>query len=344
MALADIVDNLRDSVLRPRNVLPAVVAVGFGVLAWVGIGPLLLGEDEPPPLPVVDTAPAAPELVSEPPPEPEPPQVYAAVLVARLPLAAGTLIEPRHVEWKDWLEPPDEQYIVKAKGGLLGQPVIDTAADVGVEGFGTGPFDRASELTGALTTQRFGVGEPLRWEALIGADDPGYLPRVLKPGFRAVAVEGDRATNTAGLVRIGDRVDVILVATTVPGAPPEDAGPVAQAIVRDVRVVGVGRHLFPDPDAGVPEGNTLTLEVRPRDAARLSLARATGSLSLVIRSSSDPGPASALAAVRMDDVVASTRPERQTTTLRVLRGTQTETIVLRDDGAVTLPEDRPEES
>ena len=336
MALADIVDNLRDSVLRPRNVLPAVVAVGFGVLAWVGIGPLLLGEDEPPSPPVVGTAPAAPEpeLQAEPPPEPEPPQVYASVVVARRPIATGTLIEPPQVMLQDWHEPPGDQFIVESEGGLLDGAGINAA---------TSARDPIEELIGAFTTRSYGVGEPLQEDALIRTDEAGYLPRVLKPGFRAVAVETDRATDTAQLVRIGDRVDVILVATTVPGAPEGDAGPVAQAVVRDARVVGVGQHLFQHPNATVPEGNTITLEVRPRDAARLSLARTTGTLSLMIRSSSDPAAAPGLAPVRMDDVVAA-RPEPPTTTLRVLRGTQTETIVLRDDGAVTLADSRPEES
>ena len=339
MALADTLNRLRDSdvlerlrggVLRPRNVLPALVAFAFGAIAWVGIGPSLIGEDEPPP-PVVEAALPEPEPEPEALPEPEPPPFYAAVLVARLPLAAGALIERRHVAWQDWPELPDEQFILQETTRTLREAATAFVA-----------YDPIDGLIGAFASRSYGVGEPLQRETLIGPNDAGYLPGVLKPGFRAVAVEADRPTNTAGLVRVGDRVDVMLVATNVPGAPGGDAGPVADAVVRDVRVVGVGQSFFLRPNDPVPDSDTLTLEVRPRDAARLSLARATGALSLLLRSSSDPAPTQVAAAVRMDDVVATT-PEPPTTTLRILRGTQAEMIVLGADG-VAAPDDRSEES
>lgn len=318
MAFADILDSLRDSqILRPRNVVPALIALGFGVVAWVGIGPLLFGEDDPPPAPPVAVEAVVPESEPppvEPPPEPEPPPVYEDVLVARQAIAAGSLVERHLIEWHPWHETPDDRFITREQ------------LDVG--GVRT-PGRQLEDFQGALTTLAYGVGEALRADALVWPHQPGYLAGVLEPGFKAVAIQVDRATTSAGMVRLGDRVDVVLVATNLPG---DEAGPVAQTLVRDVLVVAVDSILYWRPtedDAEPPQGNTFTLAVRPWDATRLSLARDTGTLSLMLRSSRELASTLIPGTARLDDLVAPAA-ETPVPTLRVLRGTQVETVLLGD--------------
>ena len=332
MGLGDLFDSLRDSqVLRARNVVPALVALGFGVVAWVGIGPLLFGDDDAPPVAVGAAAPEPEPPPVEPPAEPEPPPVYDDVLVAREVIAARSYIEPGQVEWRAWHEPPAEQFITRAHDASV-RVALENALDSPL--ITTRVHDDAMKH-GALTTLGYGVGEPLRQETLIEPTDAGYLVAGLAPGFRAVSVGAAGGEH----VRLHDRVDVLLVAVNVPGA---EVGTGAHTVVRDVRVVALDQTVYAptrlEGGAEFPRGNTFTLEVRPRDAARLRLAERFGDLSLVIRSGT-PGVASSPATVGLNDLVTLTEVT-PLPTLRVLRGTQAETVLLGDAGSVgAVPEE-----
>ena len=348
MALSDLLRDMR--IVRARKVVPAVIAVAIGVLSWFGVGPLLFGGGEgsssPPPAPppvvatdVVDSA-EAPVLVAEPEPavfEVEPEPEPFAVLVARRDLELGTLMRHDDLAWLEWQQPID----------------MDT---VFIEG-----ETHISQVLGAVVAGHSAAGRPVRRDALIVPGAPGFLAAVLAPGKRAVTVEADGATTSAGVVFPGDRVDVILVATSVPGGAGEAAEPAAQRIVRDARVLAVGSNvslvtglseMFGDPrlvDAnegnqggafnrgfgggGGPLGNTFTLEVAPRDADRLSLASTAGQINLAMRSLAQSATADPhwTPPVRMADVMIPDSVPHGT--VRVLRGAASESVLLSGGGA-----------
>ncbi len=309
MALRDLLDS---DFVRARNVVPAVLALLFGVFAWFGIGPLLFGggEDAPPP---PEPAPVEVAPVAE--AAPEPVVVYPEVLVARRDLEVGNLIGRGDLLAQEWREPLD----YGAPEDVFVTPETDVA--------------------GSVVVRRCPAGAPVAWDALIPPGGDGFLPAVLTRGARAVTVEADRATTSAGVIRPGGRVDVILVATGVAGPAGASTGPTAQYVVRDARVLAVGSDIASASSFSLEDwaggaqvapsgggGSTFTLEVSPRDAERLSLARVAGELSLAMRPAAPsatpepfwPEP------VRIDEVVPL--PAAGPPALRVLRGTQSESV------------------
>lgn len=264
MDLRDILDS---GFFRPRNLVPAVLALVVGVVAWFGIRPALTGGEEtaaPPP-----PAAVAPE---PPPPEPEPEPVFPFVLVAKRDISSGVLIVADLVEWVEWRDPID-----------LNVAVVQEAVPL-------------EAVLGAVTLRPFAERELLAWGGLVLPGSPGFITAVLTPGRRAVSVEVDRATTLANVVYPGDFVDVILVAN-INAEDAAAAGPAAQSIVPNARVLAVGSTVWSRGRYGraslttpgavdavrPPEGETYTLEVTPQDAERIALAADTGRLTLAIR-------------------------------------------------------------
>ena len=313
MALADFLDT---SFFRPRTVVPAVLALVIGVVAWFGLRPALFGDGS---APAAAPAPAtAQSEVVEPAPEPQ--AVYPFVLVARRPIRSGVLLTVELVEWVEWRDPVDVNVAVMQEAVPL------------------------QAILGAVTTRSFAEGELVAWDGMIVPGSPGFVTAVLAPGHRAVTVEVDRATTLANIIYPGDYVDVILVANV---AAAEAAGaeiPGAQSIVHAARVLAVGSTTISlgrygrrsVETAGMienvapPEGETYTLEVVLKDAERIALAAETGRLTLAIRPvHTEPrAPGTHAFPVRFGDVMAPEAPD-EPVRIRVIRGGA-------DDELVTL--------
>ncbi len=311
MALADILDS---GFFRPRNLVPAVLALVVGVVAWFGIRPALTGDAESTPSQQATVVAPAPAAEPAAPPEPEP--VYPSVLVAKRDIQSGVLVVAELAEWREWRDPID-----------MNVAVVQDAVPL-------------QAVLGAVTMRPFKGGELFTWDGLIMPGSPGFITAVLEAGMRAVTVEVDRATTNANIIYPGDRVDVIMVTAADSGA----LGAVAQSIVRGVRVLAVGSTIVSLgrygktslTSAGVietvtpPLGETYTLEVTPKDAERLSLAANTGRLTLAIRpifamptgrETSDP--------VRFGEVIKPPAAPEEPRRVRIMRGGV-------DDETVTL--------
>jgi pilus assembly protein CpaB len=116
--------------------------------------------------------------------------------------------------------------------------------------------------------------------------DHGFLAAVLDPGMRAVSVSVDLVTGAAGLIWPGDRVDVILTQAMNDNAIPIGRRVAAETILNDVRVIAIDQQLVQGaaPDAAARNARTVTLEVLPSGAERISVAGRVGRLSLAVRS------------------------------------------------------------
>ncbi|MEA2785063.1 MAG: pilus assembly protein CpaB [Candidatus Eremiobacteraeota bacterium] len=116
----------------------------------------------------------------------------------------------------------------------------------------------------------------------VGRPQDVALSVVLKPGMRAIAIAVDRVKDVAGLIKPGDRVDVI----AVPGRVGTET-PVATTILRGALVLALGAQLessAPISPAEVQNAATVTLGVTPAQAAVLASADVNATLRLALRS------------------------------------------------------------
>lgn len=204
-----------------------------------------------------------PRTAATPPP---PPKATKSVLVAATALDVGTFIEPGNVRWQEW---PDvglpDSYIRRDHGSL-------------------------DDLVGAVVRQPLAAGEPVTAGKIVKANERGFLAAVLAPGMRAISIPVDETSSNAGLVYPGDRVDLILTQDLRPRGGEKFVRHVSETVLRNLRVIAMGRHLSPAPGAGSGKGmagpriHTATLEVTPRDAERVALVVRLGKLSLSLRS------------------------------------------------------------
>ena len=317
----DIRDIQDSNLLRPRNLIPAGIAVVFAVVSWFGIQNFLFGEELPPePVPVTpevaEPPPPPPEPVEEPPPVNDTTPVFPKLLVAKRDIKSGVMLAEELLEWQEWQKPVD-----------LSMAVLQDSVSI-----------RA--VVGSVARRPYEAGTPIGWDGIITPGGPGFIGAVLTPGMRAVTVEVDRATTNANIIYPGDRVDVVMVSEKGSGRTPE---PAAQAIVLDARVLAVGstvvslgRYASVSLETGgviqpvrSPSGDSYTLEVLPIDAERIALAAATGRLTLAMRRvSAEPvGDPGTRRAVRLAEVIVEPAPPPAGAPVRILRGNGTDDSV-----------------
>ncbi|MDE0062185.1 MAG: Flp pilus assembly protein CpaB [Gammaproteobacteria bacterium] len=293
-----------------RMVIPTVVLLALGVAAWMAAQSLWRGtEPETPaaPEPVAEAPPPQAPAEAAPPPVESPP-VFPKLLVASRDIQSGVMLTSELVEWREWREPID-----------LEMAVLHDVQSI-------------EAILGSVTRKAHPVGTPIAWDGIIMPGGPGFIGAVLRPEMRAVTIEVDRPTTTASVIYPGDRVDVILVATTGSGQS------AAQAIVRNVRVLAVGSTILSlgryrrqsvlgdalEFDEVEPiAGDTFTLEVSPVDAERIALASGTGRLTLAMRSIAAPAPQGGTPPpVRIGEVLVEPDPDLPpvASPVRIIRG------------------------
>lgn len=225
-----------------------IVVAGIAVVA--GIGAALLvgsGGGDPPP-----PAPAA-EIRGPP---------TSEVLVATQPIPIGGTLNAQNVDWRRW---PDE---------AIGQHFIRRSER---------PNAR-EELRGAISRFPLLASEPINDTRIIRSDRPGFMAAILTPGMRAISVPITPETGAGGFILPNDRVDVIL--TRRERAAGQDTF-VSDTILSNVRVLAIDQTIQERDGEKVVVGRTATLELQPRQAESLALARQLGELSLALRSLAD---------------------------------------------------------
>lgn len=241
--------------IRPRFLLLVALLVGLlGLALW-----LLLPAGR-------DAAPAAAATA--------PSVRLPAVITVASAIGAGEILQPAdltQVEWAAGTAP--------ANAILAGSP-------------------EAEALVGAVTRRPLAAGELLVPGAVIAPGDRGFLAAVVSPGNRAIAVSVDAATSAGGLIWPGDRVDVILTQEITEDGVPLGQRVLSETILADARVLSTDQTLSPattgaaadaadkaeDVVAGprrVPA--TVTIEVTPEEAERVTVAGTLGRLHLTLR-------------------------------------------------------------
>lgn len=218
--------------------------------------------------------------VSTRPPPPDAATVAASatvtVLVAAHPVRAGNLLKPEDLK---------EKQMTRANAG--DDASLDTP-------------DARRSLAGAMVRLSLDAGDVVRMKDVMRPGDHGFLAAVLGPGMVAVSVGVDVITGAAGLIWPGDRIDLILTQSIGDATLPIGRRIAAETILRDVRVIAIDQQLVQGaaPDGTEGKGRTVTMEVTPAQAERVSVATRIGRLSLAVRSADDTAVAASPGAPR----------------------------------------------
>lgn len=240
--------------LRPRFLLLlALLLTVLGLAVWL----LLAGGN--------DSAPASAAPVAE-------VRLPQVVTVAR-PIGAGEILRPEDMAQVAW-----------AAGRAPANAILAGSA-------------QAEALVGSVTRRPLAAGELMVPGMVIAPGDRGFLAAVVTPGNRAIAVSVDAATSAGGLIWPGDRVDVILTQEISEDGVPLGQRVLSETILADARVLSTDQTLATAAggSTGAAEAAgevvtgprrvpaTVTLEVAPEEAERVTVATTLGRLHLTLR-------------------------------------------------------------
>ncbi len=187
------------------------------------------------------------------------------VLVAVKSMPTGHFVQPDDLAWQAWPEETVvDTYVRKDEGSV-------------------------EDFVGAVVRTPMTIGEPITEARVVRPGDRGFLAAVLEPGLRAVTVKVTATSGVAGFVFPGDRVDIILThKIKIFGIHPTKKDKAvtrvaSETVMHDVRVLAIDQSTYSeDGQAGVAK--TATLEVNSKQAEKMRLVSAMGSLSLSLRS------------------------------------------------------------
>jgi len=265
---------------------------------------------------------------------PVPARPMAKVLVAARDLAPGQRLADADLEWKDW--PVDEVNPAFITDGSVPVPapsaagaettdatattesavarVTRTATDIATGG-------AKADYFGSVVREPILAGEPIISRKIVRAGDSGYMAAYLDPGMRAMAIGVSVESAAGGFILPGDRVDVI-VTVEREGGSAEDEGRAkfaSRIVMQNVKVLAIDQSTRAGDDQQAVVGATATLEVAPNDAEILALAKAAGTLSLVLRSYADTaGPSGR--------VSNPPQPSERSRAIRVFRGGEPQVV------------------
>ncbi|MFN7784157.1 MAG: Flp pilus assembly protein CpaB [Lysobacterales bacterium] len=203
-----------------------------------------------------------------------------SVVVATMELAPGAVISPQNM-------------------AVANVPVSHLSASA----IGPELFDNYAEK---VLLAPMSPGEPLLHHFVAG-DFAERFSDLLEPGERAVTLPIDEIKSNDGLLQLGDRVDLLLVAGGTDKASETELVP----MVENVRVLATGRTTLATRSADLPSGDaeadlamgysTVTVGVTADQATQLLLAKDVGDLVVLLRNRSDTAAlqATALSAERM---------------------------------------------
>ena len=261
-----------------------------------------------------------------------PARPMAKVLVAAKDLQPGQRLTEADMAWKEW--PVDEvnpAFITDGSVPLTSAAAEDppasppegAVASVTRVAANLATANSKADYAGSVVREPILAGEPIVSRKIVRAGDSGYMAAYLEPGMRAMAIRVTVETAAGGFILPGDRVDVLLTRETTLGnlgAQESDRSKFASStVMQNIKVLAIDQSTRAGDDEQAVVGATATLEVGPRDAEALALAKSEGELSLVLRSYADTGGPSGRVAPAV----------RQSSAVRVYRGGTPEVVVVQ---------------
>ncbi|PZP87269.1 MAG: Flp pilus assembly protein CpaB [Azospirillum brasilense] len=179
------------------------------------------------------------------------------VLVAAADIPAGSFVRAEyHLKLADW---PQDNITPAMLTSEAVQPV---------------------DYEGAVARRAISTGEAITNSMLVKSNEGGFMSAVLEPGKRAVSIPVDPTSGNAGFIFPGDRVDLILTHKIDLNGGEERA---SETFIEDVRVLAVDQMLD-NPENKAMLAKTVTLEVTPKQAEEINVAKDLGKISLSLRS------------------------------------------------------------
>ena len=229
------------------------------------------------------------------------------IVVANKDIPAGTII--------------NEEFI--KKGMLKSSPWPKRSVPAGA-------FTSPEQLVGKTNRVKILANEPVL-ESRLAGEGAGLTVR-LEAGKRAMAVRVDEIIGVSGFIVPDDRVDVIVTATP-PGSDKQDDR-MSKIVLQNKRVLSVAQST--EQKDGKPQvARSITLEVSPDEAEKLSLASQEGSVVLALRGVGDDSETKTPGSNKRDllSVVAarkgagrSTLQARDTYRVEVIHGNSTKVV------------------
>jgi len=152
-----------------------------------------------------------------------------------------------------------------------------------------GAFKDDKELADRVIKTTVSRGEPILESKLAPVGSRGGLSAVVEEGKRAITVRVNDVVGVAGFALPGNYVD-IMVNTQEEGAKRNDKDrTISKIVLEHILVLAVAQEASRD-ETKPKVVNAVTLEVTPEQAEKIDLARAVGTLSLVLRNQTDLDP------------------------------------------------------
>lgn len=141
----------------------------------------------------------------------------------------------------------------------------------------------AAKVIGIRTTMGLKANEAILWTDLAVATEEGrVLSGLVQNGLRAITVTTAAGGNFGGLLRPGDRIDLLFRAN-------KDESTVVLPLLQNVLVLAVGQEMGGQTNIinMVRSASSLTLSVSANQAQALTLAQSEGSLTASLRNPGD---------------------------------------------------------
>jgi pilus assembly protein CpaB len=188
------------------------------------------------------------------------------VLVAKSDIGLGQALTPNDLQWQSWPASTAGSTFIRRND----RP------------------DATTQLVGSIARAPFIAGEPIREAKLVKADGSGFMAAILPTGMRAISTEISPETGAGGFILPNDRVDVLLTRREKNSNPSVAADIVhSEILLANIRVLAIDQAPKEKDGQNSVVGKTVTLELKPEQAATLAAARQAGTLSLALRSIAD---------------------------------------------------------
>jgi pilus assembly protein CpaB len=261
-----------------------------------------------------------------------PPVQTVKVLIAAHDIKAGMRLAETDLQWQDWpVNTLNPAYITDGPRPAPGAAGTEEAAHKadGAQALASAASDAARHVLtpgaketyiGSVARQDILANTPITDAQVVRSDEGGFMAVMLQPGMRAMAVPVSVENTAGGFILPGDHVDIM---ATHQIARPNGGGNFdsVETVLRNIRVLAIDQQVQTQKDKQSVSGTTATLEVSPVDGQVLTLAKASGTLSLMLRSYADADGPSGVVAAKQDgaqDIVHVFRPG-QTTDVTVSR-------------------------
>jgi pilus assembly protein CpaB len=183
-------------------------------------------------------------------------------------------------------EQPRKTIMAAERDLVLGSTIKKTdVKPVGVleKDIPTGAIFAPDQVVGRVVLLPISKNEPLTTMLVSSLNGVDAITSSIPAGYRAVSVPINDVSGVSGLVQPGSKVDVLF---TRPGNMAEA---ITSTILQNVKVLAVGRSLFPNQvvDPKAAKMPVAALLVTPEDAQKLELAKNEGKISLSLRNPLD---------------------------------------------------------